>query len=124
KEVFVNLIGNSIKYSGESVEIAINVEEFIKDDKRYYKVGVEDNGNGVPDELKTRIFKRFERGTTKAKGKGLGLYIVKTLIEKYGGEVWVEDRVKGDYTKGSRFCFTVPKAETKTETEEMKCGSI
>ncbi|MEM2934572.1 MAG: PAS domain S-box protein [Methanocellales archaeon] len=110
KEVFVNLIGNAIKYSGESVEIAINVEEFIND-TRFYKVCVEDNGDGVPDELKTKIFKRFERGTKKAKGKGLGLYIVKTLIEKYGGEVWVEDRVKGDYTKGARFCFTVQKAE-------------
>ncbi len=112
KEVFVNLIGNSIKYSGESVEIGIDVEEFVKDN-RFYRVCVEDNGDGVPDELKVKIFNRFERGTKKARGRGLGLYIVKTLIERYGGEVWVEDRVKGDYKQGSRFCFTVPKAEVR-----------
>lgn len=77
--------------------------------REFYKICVEDNGDGVPDEKKQTIFQRFERGTKKAHGKGLGLYIVKMLVEKYGGEIWVEDREKGEYSKGARFCFTIPK---------------
>ncbi len=109
KEIPVNLIGNSIKYSGETVEIRITVEEITSNGREFYKICVEDNGDGVPDEKKQTIFQRFERGTKKAHGKGLGLYIVKMLVEKYGGEIWVEDREKGEYSKGARFCFTIPK---------------
>lgn len=43
-----------------------------------------------------------------ARGMGLGLYLVKTLVESYNGEVWVEDRVNGDHTKGARFMVTLP----------------
>jgi signal transduction histidine kinase len=42
---------------------------------------------------------------------GLGLYIVKTLVESYGGRVWVEDRVAGDHTKGARFVVMLPTVE-------------
>jgi len=69
---------------------------------------VEDNGPGIPDILKARIFNRFERGDTKAHGKGLGLYIVRSLIEDYHGRVWVEDRVPGDHAKGARFVIMIP----------------
>ena len=46
---------------------------------------------------------RFQRGATKASGRGLGLYLVKTLVDDYHGRVWVEDRVPGDYKKGAQF---------------------
>jgi signal transduction histidine kinase len=79
-------------------------------DKTYCKVSVEDDGPGIPDDLKPKLFSRFRRGPTKASGKGLGLYLVKNLVEGYGGEVSVEDRVAGDHTKGSRFVITLPAA--------------
>jgi len=105
-----SIIDNSIKYSGESVEIGITVEETLKADKPFYKICVEDNGYGVPDEKKQVIFGRLERAAKKEAGKGLGLHIVRSLVEKYRGEVCVEDRVKGNYKMGARFCFTMPKA--------------
>ncbi|MGE5403280.1 MAG: sensor histidine kinase, partial [Candidatus Doudnabacteria bacterium] len=72
---------------------------------------VEDNGPGVPDDLKPKLFHRFQRGKTKAHGKGLGLYLVRSLVESYEGKVWVEDRVKGDHSKGARFVVMLPAAE-------------
>ena len=48
------------------------------------------------------------KGTNKAKGMGLGLYLVKSLVDSYGGRVWVEDRISGDHTKGDRFVVILP----------------
>jgi signal transduction histidine kinase len=69
---------------------------------------IDDNGPGIPDDMKERVFNRMQRGDTKASGSGLGLYLVKTLVDSYGGKVWVEDRVKGDYGKGARFMVMLP----------------
>ena len=109
KDVFINLIGNSIKHSSGPVfiQIRMNPEER-RDGRRYCTVTVDDNGRGVPDDMKERIFDRLRRGDTKAKGTGLGLYLVKSLVESYGGRVWVEDKVKGDHTKGARFVVMLP----------------
>ena len=76
--------------------------------KDFYEVSIADNGPGITDELKSKLFARFQRGTTKAIGHGLGLYLVRTLVEGFGGHVLVEDRVKGDYHKGSRFIVVLP----------------
>jgi signal transduction histidine kinase len=51
------------------------------------------------------------KGDSKAKGIGLGLYLVKSLVESYDGQVWVEDRVPGDHTKGARFVVMLPTIE-------------
>ena len=72
---------------------------------------VEDDGPGIPDDFKGTIFNRMLKGTDKAKGMGLGLYLVKSLVESYGGRVWVEDRVQGDHTKGARFVVMLPAIE-------------
>ena len=71
--------------------------------RRHCRVAVEDDGPGIPDDFKGKIFNRMLKGSEKAKGMGLGLYLVKSLVESYGGRVWVEDRVPGDHTKGARF---------------------
>ncbi|WP_214084384.1 PAS domain S-box protein [Methanoculleus sp.] len=101
--IFTNLIGNAVKFGGPDVEITILVEE--RDGE--VLVSVEDTGPGIPDEIKEKLFHRFERGQTKASGQGLGLYICRTLIERYGGRVWVEDRVPGHPEEGAAFRFTL-----------------
>ncbi|MGA9140835.1 MAG: ATP-binding protein [Methanocella sp.] len=113
KELFCNLIGNSIKYSGDEVTIDIGTGEENVDGVRYYVIDIADNGNGIPDDVKPRLFRRFERGTTKAHGKGLGLYIVRMLAERFGGSVDIEDRVPGDYRKGAKFVVKLPAAPKK-----------
>jgi signal transduction histidine kinase len=111
KEAFCNLIGNAIKYSGDEVTIDIDVHRIDRAAGPVYEVTVEDDGHGIPDDIKPKLFQRFQRGTTKAHGKGLGLYIVRSLVEKLGGSVRVEDRVPGDYTKGAKFILALPAYE-------------
>jgi PAS domain S-box-containing protein len=109
-DVFVNLIGNSIKHSDpeKPLNIGIKVDRFKEKGVEYLRTSVEDNGPGISNWVKDKIFMRFQRGDTKAHGKGLGLHIARTLVESYGGKMWVEDRVPGDYTKGARFIVVLP----------------
>jgi len=106
-DVFSNLVGNAVKHAGDHADINISLD-IVNDNGRCYRVSVEDDGPGIPDDFKLRIFNRMLKGTNKAKGMGLGLYLVKTLVDSYNGRVWVEDRVPGDHTKGAKFVVTLP----------------
>jgi len=110
KDVFSNIVSNAIKHSMGPLKIVISVRRHKKGQYTFYQVSIEDDGPGIPDELKDAVFSRMKRGTTKAKGSGLGLYLVKTLVEGFHGEVRVEDRVAGDSKKGCRFIVTLPAA--------------
>jgi PAS domain S-box-containing protein len=113
-DVFSNIVGNAIKHSNSNgININIVLENADEGGKNYYKVSIEDTGSGIPDEMKDRIFNRLQRGDTKARGLGLGLYIVKSLVDSYNGRVWVEDRIQGDHTKGSRFVVLLPVVEDR-----------
>jgi len=112
KDIFSNLLDNAIKHSDPDRHLTIDITiRRQKDHKQdYYLCSVEDNGPGIPDWIKDKIFQRFQRGNTKARGKGLGLYLVKKLVDDYHGAVWVEDRVPGDYAKGAKFVVMLPVA--------------
>ncbi|MGA9138634.1 MAG: PAS domain S-box protein [Methanocella sp.] len=105
KDVFINLITNAVKHSDEEKPLTVNVkvEPFSENGQKYYLCSIEDDGPGIPDEMKPKLFHRFQQGKTMAHGKGLGLYIVRTLVEGYHGRVRVEDRVHSDHTKGAKF---------------------
>jgi PAS domain S-box-containing protein len=107
-DVFANLVSNAIKHTGDMADITIDLDVLRIGKVRYCRVMVEDDGPGIPDDFKGRIFNRILKGTDKAKGMGLGLYLVKSLVESYGGKVWVGDRVFGDHTKGARFVVMLP----------------
>ncbi|AFD00325.1 putative PAS sensor signal transduction histidine kinase [Methanocella conradii HZ254] len=107
-DVFANIVSNAIKYAVQDPVIDITIKKAYDGDNFYYKVAVEDNGPGIPDELKARLFKRQLGGDKMAKGSGIGLYLVKTLVNSYHGRVWAEDRVYGDRSKGSRFVVMLP----------------
>jgi PAS domain S-box-containing protein len=111
KEVFDNLLDNAVKHSGDPVQIGIAVDRVDRNGRQYHRVSIEDNGPGIPDKKKDEIFNRLSRGDTKARGTGLGLYIVKTLVESFDGIIEVENRVEGDYTQGSRFLVYLPVVE-------------
>lgn len=84
--VFDNLVSNAVKHGGAS-EVRITITE-----KQKVIVKVEDNGKGIPDRILKGI---FEKGFTTGKGSGLGLYIVRKLIESYGGDIRAEKTDKG-----------------------------
>jgi len=108
--VFVNLISNAIKYSPEDSRIVIDV----KDEGDRYKICVVDNGIGITDENKKKVFDRFERvKKTGVKGTGLGLAIVRKCVLLHRGDVWIEDNPEG----GCIFNVVLPKTcgENKNE---------
>jgi PAS domain S-box-containing protein len=107
-DVLANLVLNAIKHTGDKADILMMLDTVKDNNYRHCMVIVEDNGPGIPDEAKEHIFNRALRGTSKASGMGLGLYLVKSLVDSYGGKVWAEDRVHGDHTHGARFVVMLP----------------
>lgn len=92
-QVFVNILSNAIKYSGEDSDIEIKVDE----DDLYYKIYIKDNGMGIPKEDIKRIFERFYR-VDKARsrgmgGTGLGLAIVKEILEEHDAKIYASSQV-------------------------------
>jgi signal transduction histidine kinase len=106
-QVFDNLIGNAIKFSPEGGIITVQVQEM--DEK--LQVSVSDSGIGIPEDKLGRVFERFYQvdgsATRKFGGAGLGLAIVRRIVEAHGGRIWVESQVG----RGSTFSFTLPKAK-------------
>ncbi len=111
KDVFSNLVGNAIKHSNGAVQIWVKIDDVKENNSRYYRVTIEDSGPGIPDDMKNKIFNRLQQSKAKARGMGLGLYLVRSLVNSYNGRVWVEDRVTGDHTRGSRFVVMLPAME-------------
>ena len=105
-----NLLGNAVKYShGERVRVGVAVRPATLDGLEGWTLEVADWGRGIPDDRKADLFNDLATGpgSSSGRGAGLGLTIVKALVERYGGRVAVEDRVKGDHSKGSVFLVTL-----------------
>ena len=98
REIFINIIGNSVKYTPEGGKISVSVKEepFEKENYIAYRIIVEDNGIGMSKEYLPHIFEEFSREHTstesKVTGTGLGLPIVKSLIDMMGGTIEVESQ--------------------------------
>ena len=103
-QVLVNLISNASKYSPIGTQIELTLEK-IENGK--IRVTISDQGDGIPSKYKDQVFKRFVRlgnGDGTQYGIGLGLSVVKAIIEEHSGELGVENRQDG----GSIFWFTLP----------------
>lgn len=101
--VFQNLISNAIKYrSDKSPEVKV----WARQSDGEYIVAVRDNGAGIPEKHRERIFEMFTRlhGGAAHPGNGIGLATCQKIIQKHGGRMWVESSPGG----GSTFCFTIP----------------
>lgn len=110
KQALYNLVGNSIKFTNKGGKITIHVEQGKKDDIIFT---VEDNGVGIEEENKNKIFDRFFKSNSaiksKKSGAGLGLSVVKSIIELHGGKVAVES----EKNKGTKIIFTLKRHNKK-----------
>jgi two-component sensor histidine kinase len=108
EEIFINLFSNSVKYTDSpEVKIDVLIKDYFIGEAKYWMITISDYGKGIPDSMKKDLFERFY---SKAQGSGLGLSIVRTLVERYKGKIWVGDRVYKDYTKGTTFGMIFPAA--------------
>ena len=111
QEVFDNILINAVKYNDKNcVEIFIKIDKEQIKDNNYIKIEFIDNGMGVKDDRKRLILKRGFREFKGEKGMGLGLSLVKKIIKNYNGKIWVEDKVTGEYSQGSKFIVLLPQS--------------
>lgn len=107
-EVMQNLIENAVKFIGETEEPKIEIG--VREQQDGQVVYLSDNGIGVDPDYAERIFQLFEQLDPNMEGTGMGLAMVKRILENEGSRIWVESEGHGT---GTTFCFTVPYPESQ-----------
>jgi len=111
KDVFENILSNAVQHNTNPVkEIFIKISKEKKDETQLIKFEFLDNGIGIPDSMKQNIFSREYKSEETPSGIGLGLLLVKRILETYNGEIRVDDSIRGDFTKGCNFIISIPEA--------------
>lgn len=114
ERIMLNLLSNAIKYTKDNGEIVVKIVR--KED--CILVSVQDNGMGIPEEKLELIFERFGQvsnaDTQKIEGSGIGLSLVKSLVNMQGGKIWVESKLG----KGSKFTFEIPIIDEQNHIDE------
>ncbi|MHA2171256.1 MAG: PAS domain S-box protein [Candidatus Kariarchaeaceae archaeon] len=105
-QLLYNLLINAIKYDEHEI-VNIRIELELDETNKFCLVSIVDEGQGIPPEYRESVFNRFSEFRKKGRGSGLGLHIVKTLVERYQGEIWIESRIPNDYTQGTVFKFKI-----------------
>ncbi|MEM6803369.1 MAG: ATP-binding protein [Bacteroidota bacterium] len=106
RRLLQNLITNSLKFSKPDKEARITISA--TEDEHYWTFMVKDNGIGIAEKYQAKIFLLFQRlhGDAEYEGTGIGLAMVKKIVEQHGGKIWLESEVG----KGSRFYFSISKS--------------
>lgn len=110
QQVLINLLINATKFTPDG-SITLKLE---KQSEEMALFSVTDTGCGIPKEKQASIFRRFEKLDENAQGSGLGLSICQLIIEHIGGKIWIDP----DYTGGSRFVFTHPIHQTRSNSKK------
>ncbi len=104
-EIWQNLVENAVKFMGDQKAPRIDIGVLRQGEETVFFV--RDNGMGIDPRFKSKVFGLFEKIDAKAEGTGVGLAIVKRIVELYGGRIWVESAGPG---QGAAFYFTLPGA--------------
>ncbi|WP_289044894.1 ATP-binding protein [uncultured Olleya sp.] len=102
QQLFQNLIGNAIKYNDKDKGL---IEIGVEEQKQYWQFYIKDNGKGIDSSYFDKIFKTFNKLENTTDSSGIGLSIVKKIVELYGGKIWLQSQVN----IGTTFYFTLKK---------------
>ncbi|MHA1805367.1 MAG: PAS domain-containing sensor histidine kinase [Promethearchaeota archaeon] len=110
-DIFDNLLNNAVKFNYNEKEIIVDIiiSEVNIEGIEYIKFEFIDRGIGIPEERKKNLFIRAYNKDISKRRMGLGLSLVQKIITMYGGKIWVENRVEGDYSEGSNFIVLLKK---------------
>ncbi len=107
-DVFENILHNSLKfYPGSDVKVEVVASSW--EDPNYLKIEFKDFGPGIPDAKKSTLFTRLIKTERRAPSSGIGLVLVARIIDEIGGKIWVENREKDDYSKGTNVVVLLPR---------------
>jgi len=111
-DIFDNILHNSVYYSDENkkLEIKIKISEVEEEGKGFIQMEIIDNGIGIPDENKSKLFTQHNNKDIHSRGMGMGLSLVKRIIDKYQGKIIVENRIKDKYKLGTNFKILLRKS--------------
>jgi two-component system phosphate regulon sensor histidine kinase PhoR len=115
-QVLGNLLSNAIKFTPRGGKIMATIEET----DTYVEMAVEDTGSGIPEDQLAKLFQRYSRATSGMAGTGLGLMIVRQVVEAHGGIVGVESTPGS----GSRFWFRLPKNATRAGERALRALGV
>lgn len=103
KLLFLNLVSNALKFQNKNIKPIVNVKATYN--KSVWQFCISDNGIGIDDKYKNKIFMIFQRLNTNNnyQGHGIGLSHCKKIVESHGGQIWVESKLN----EGSQFYFTL-----------------
>ncbi len=108
-DVFENLLINAIKHNlNPEIEITIHVDKIKEKNNDFLQLQFIDNARGISDARKNEIFKRTSAHDKSVGGMGLGLSLVKKIIDSYHGKIFVKNRIEGNHEKGSNFIIQIP----------------
>ncbi|MFW9948967.1 MAG: sensor histidine kinase [Candidatus Thorarchaeota archaeon] len=110
-DVFENILMNSIIYNkNEIAQIEISMSQMDLSNKHFVKLEFKDNGIGIDDNRKRELLQENHIKSNNSRGMGIGLSVVSKFIALCEGNMWIEDKVIGDPSKGSNFIILIPKA--------------
>ena len=110
-DIYDNILINAVMYNDKKiVKIKINIFKETYKEQNYIRISIKDNGIGIEDVRKETIFQRIYNKDKTISGVGLGLSLVKKIVEIYSGKIWIEDILQGDPSKGSNFIILIPEA--------------
>ena len=108
-DIFDNILINAINHNrNEQIDIMIKLSILNEEERRLIKLEFIDNGIGIPNQLKENILKGEYEKRKGSTGMGIGLIIIQTLTRTFDGSLYIEERIKGDYTKGTNFILVFP----------------